>query len=248
MTIRCRTQTDVKLSSELKIFARCKGPSDPITGFEGMLKADKILKERDSRGLLIGSLVEDIWTGCSKRDLSNHKDVDVLVLDPDFIPQKLFEGGIDWWLPREKEIEYCVSGCDTCKSFENAKYYQNGNGVILWFNIERTKQALLVLRHPLQEPGLYIPSREFYANMRAEEARVRSDVVSGDPKDRKTAAELLKEEISRELDRRTLPEYVQKEFKGRILAGEPNSSGLSSSQYLEPRGIAPEAYAELQRR
>ena len=53
-----------------------------VKGLEGMKIADKILKERNARGVLIGGLAGAIWNKeTTLGELDAHKDVDVYVLD-----------------------------------------------------------------------------------------------------------------------------------------------------------------------
>jgi len=98
-------------------------------GLDGMLAADSILKSRNSSGVLIGGLCEEVWNQQTKpEDLLKHKDVDVLVLNPEFELQQNFEGGIDWWLEKQGRIKVAstLGYLD-----QNESWDENANQVIL---------------------------------------------------------------------------------------------------------------------
>src|SRR3989338_7233339 len=66
---------------------------DSVKGLYGLQEAHTILKDNNSRGILIGGLSEAIWNrNVTTSELSAHKDVDVAVLDDYFQPED-FEGG-----------------------------------------------------------------------------------------------------------------------------------------------------------
>jgi len=101
-TLGHRLKHSQKLGLKLLLEQKLNHPEYPNMqkGLQGMQIADKILKERNARGVLIGGLSEAIWNQKRKLDeLIAHKDVDVAVLDNHFELNKPFENGIDWWLP-----------------------------------------------------------------------------------------------------------------------------------------------------
>jgi len=112
------------------------------TGIEGMLTAHDILKEKGDVGVLIGGLSEHIWSQRTKpEDLKKHKDVDVLVLSPanDY---NLFEGGIDWWLPRSERLKIpTLSGY--LEGTQN--WWENGYDTVMSFGVSEYRP---------HEPGL----------------------------------------------------------------------------------------------
>jgi len=151
---------NLQLKNLLQLSQKLKHPDIPdvIQGIDGMRLADKILKERDSSGLLIGGLPERIWNYRTKpEDLYKSKDVDVLVLNDEFKLEKNFEGGIDWWLPKYSNIKIISDASEYTK---NQKYYENGNDVFLYFSIDKYSELL---------PGLYIPSKDLIINIKIAE-------------------------------------------------------------------------------
>lgn len=73
---------------------------DAVSGIEGLRMADQILKELDAVGMLIGGLAKKLWHGVtSDEQLSEHKDVDVLVLSQDCASHpEQWVSGVDWWV------------------------------------------------------------------------------------------------------------------------------------------------------
>lgn len=136
-------QETLSLKMELKSLLELSqtlrhGPHDVPAikrGLEGMICADEILKRRRAVGILIGGLSEAIWNQQRNPDeLSAHKDVDVMVLDPSFRLKEPFEGGIDWWLPKSQEL--IIEGAGSRIEKSQTTWWQNGNGVILSFGAE----------------------------------------------------------------------------------------------------------------
>ncbi len=136
-----------------------RSPSFPnaTRGLEGMIVADRILKQRKAIGVLIGGLATTIY---QKKPLAKHKDVDVMVADESFELKEEFEGGIDWWLPHCDKIDIH----DVAGYRENiaAKWWSNGNNVTLQFGIEVCDNNL--------EPGLQLPTQDWVKEMRLTEA------------------------------------------------------------------------------
>lgn len=131
-------------------------------GKEGMQVADAILKERESTGILIGSLVESIWT--RKRKLDDHKDVDVMVTSDHFYIDENFKGGVDWWIPSEESLRINIPG----GYMDNipVKWWSNGHWIALNFGIIPVNEL---------EPGLHIPNYDWYITMRTFEALSQVD-------------------------------------------------------------------------
>lgn len=96
-----------------------------VRGLEGMSIADKILKDYDATGILIGGLSEAVWYR-KETDLSRHKDVDVLVVGDTAISR--FEGGIDWWLQRNDRY---VNGHDIGLLFSVRQKYELPAGLYI---------------------------------------------------------------------------------------------------------------------
>ncbi len=164
-----------------------------VKGLEGIEIADKILKEKGAVGLLIGGLSEAIWNPRNTRNALNalsekHKDVDVLI---PYISPGLeiddFEGGVDWWLPRELKIKI---------KYESATVEEN---VLFWENCLKVRLAFTVLvrtKEPLLS-GLYIPEPDFIRSMREAEvfARVDTKNVEVEESTRELFGEKLRKRI-----------------------------------------------------
>lgn len=73
---------------------------DPQKGIIGMEVAHKVLQKNQAVGILIGGLLTRIWhtEEIDHKDFSDHKDVDVLILDTDkWLPKNKWQHGIDWF-------------------------------------------------------------------------------------------------------------------------------------------------------
>lgn len=150
-TLQIRRECGLKHLIECSDRHKNQAPPNALRGLEGMLFADRFLKERDVIGLLIGSLaLESYNSTATEENLSSYKDVDVLVIN--HLPLKQdFEGGIDWWIPD--------TGKDTA-----IRNFKNGNEVVLRYSVLRDT------RHPPKKPGLYITSRKMILDMKEYEA------------------------------------------------------------------------------
>ncbi len=97
-----------------------------------------------------------------------HKDVDVLVLSQPYCTPEAsnhnypsrFEGGIDWWYPREVKASYTSTGGIAVENI-TLQGFTNGNGVLLHYWTEMKQECA---------PGLYLPCPEWVAGMRVAEA------------------------------------------------------------------------------
>ncbi len=185
---------------------KLKHPEYPNSarGLEGMKLAHQILQERKTSGILIGGLSEAVWSQKRKEeDLYKHKDVDVLILN--YSVEK-FEGGIDWWLPNEGRI---TLSSDVVRSKgADAKWYKNGNDVILSFGVEERNQLA---------PGLYIPDREWVIEMREAEAEANVDYSRIDASFDDEVFKKFRTHIERRVKTR-LPKFILETFKDFILS------------------------------
>ena len=217
-----RLSHDQKQSLALLLKVELRDPYvSSVRGIEGMRVADRMLKEQDATGILIGGLAQSVWNKNRRlEDLEKHKDVDVLVIDDHFDIDR-FEGGIDWWLPQEGFVEY-VDEYNNASSL-NAKWWQNGNGIILSY-------AVNFWNEPRQK-GLYIPSIDTVINMRM------SDALSGIP-----IARLMKmdDDVTEKFEKNlrvymsnVLMSPVRREFKN-ILSSE---NCVYSIQEISPREL-----------
>lgn len=173
-------------------------------GLEGMIKAHEILQDRDSVGVLIGGLSEEVWNQRrTPEDLYKHKDVDVLVLTDHFNLSKQFEGGIDWWLPREEKLS--IKSPYTIMENVPVRWYTNGFDVPLSFG--STQRIGL-------EPGLYIPGPEWVFNMREAEVKAHIDYKITELEVDDNVLERFKSSMKMGTK---LPKFLREKFKGYIL-------------------------------
>lgn len=196
-----RQETKITAGQIYALLQTLKDPEFPqaAKGLDGMLAADRLLREGDATGVLIGGLSEAVW---NKRrtaaELAQHKDVDVLVLDHYFRIEESFEGGVDWWLPEASRYGW---------------RWSNGNDCTLLFGVKK-KQEL--------PSGLYILSPQSVLKMREYEAR---SAVSG--VDDETHGRLLKQ-LGRNLKTR-VPTFIEKAFEGKILDQNYETSAVRLS-------------------
>lgn len=138
-----------KLSLCLKLELRIDPPRylDAIKGLDGLVKANEILKTKNLVGITIGGLARKFWERTIGSEDFLRKDVDVLVFSKNKKPVniKYGEGGIDWWIPREKYISYYDKTGANIRG--NFIFFENMNGAILNF---------IALLDDDIEPGLYM--------------------------------------------------------------------------------------------
>lgn len=127
-------------------------------GIEALKEADRILSERNAVGVVAGSVIKSLWSTDSEPDIDQHKDIDVLVLSPNFTLQQPFEGGIDWFLPEERRLEI-VSGKGHSSINKTVRYWVNGNGVFMRAGIVPDDQVHKMTR------GLWIADVDFYKQL-----------------------------------------------------------------------------------
>lgn len=178
---------------------------NPTKGLEGMRIANQMLQARQSVGLLIGGLAEEVWRTKDPKHLERHKDVDVLVFNDEFKINHDFEEGIDWWLPQNDTIRtHDIGGIS-----DNipVRYWLNGNNVVLSYG------AVL---HEELEPGLYIPGKDCAADMRIEAilANVDRARLEGDLDE--DAIESFVDKTRKKLKNELMP-TIGREFKSQIL-------------------------------
>lgn len=129
----------------------------PIKGLEGLEKADSVLREQGVAGFLIAGVLGDLWSkdSVNKKSLAKHKDVDVVVLDPEFRLEKRWQYGIDWFSPKKEGLMSAGYG------FEYM--FKAGPPIVLNYKIEQKEKL---------DPGLWIPDAILYSKMRFVEASV----------------------------------------------------------------------------
>ncbi|MBT4804923.1 hypothetical protein HON71_02010 [Candidatus Woesearchaeota archaeon] len=200
-----------KLALKQLLLLELKHPEYPdvVKGLEGMKIADKVLKEKEVAGVLIGGLAEAVWNQRRKvEDLYQHKDVDVMVLSETSFDK--FEGGVDWWLPQKGRVKV---NTEYRRNESEKQWYENGNGVILSFGARGGNNL---------EPGLYIPDRQWVVNMREYEARAHVDenvTVGLDD----NVYEKFRDHVKKKVKTR-LPKFICEEFDRQIMSYqyEPN--------------------------
>lgn len=177
-------------------------------GFDGMGVADRVLREHNACGVLIGGLSEAVWNKRrTKEELAKHKDVDVLVLEEDSDIGK-FEGGIDWWLPREGKVrEYSAFIPEEID--KKVRWYENAMNSRLSFGAESIMREFFPLTS-----GLYIPGSEWVVDMRESEAMAYID--SSIEMDY-GVIDALRNRLRKTIKTR-LPKFISKTFKGKILS------------------------------
>lgn len=200
------------LLQTLSLRQKLKEPSFPnaLRGLRGLAKADSILRERNGVGLLIGGLAESIWNKNRTDDeLSEHKDVDVLVATPKLSFED-FEGGIDWWNMEKVNFDSLwLDGSAAPVINVERKFWVNGNGCALMYRIESLNSL---------DPGLYLPSPSLAIEIRVVEifASIASSVkvIEEDEK-------LFRERLAKKLGIKTrLPYFLHSKFKEMIVSSE----------------------------
>jgi len=173
-------------------------------GLEGLMVSHEHLKEKNTCGVLIGGLAESVWNKWrSKEGLYSHKDVDVMVLSDEFKLSEDFEKGIDWWLPYDGEITIKADGVSDFQIRQ--RWWKNCNNVPLSFKIEKQYGF---------EPGLYITSPDFIANIREAEALANVDYGKVEIDD--DVLEAFESKVKKQMGTR-VPKYIEDEFSGYIL-------------------------------
>jgi len=199
-----------------------KEPSFPnaAKGLEGMLTAHAMLKDRNSYGVLIGGLAEEVWSQKRKEeDLYKHKDVDVMVINSDFSLSEDFEGGVDWWLPYTERM---TTGNVFSRVEADRSSWSNGCNVTLNFGIkqkfmdEYSQNPELIEEHYGLNPGLYILRPEEIVNLRLCEALSNIDYrVNVEIDDE--VIEAFEENVGKTMKTR-IPKFIREPFEGYILS------------------------------
>lgn len=196
----------LKCVLELRQELHTPEPPEAIRGVEGMLAAHELLQKRESVGLLVGGLSEEVWNyQTTEAAMAAHKDVDVLVITPFFELHKKFEQGIDWWLPISERIT--IKRTDGTSELEK-KWWQNGYGVALNYGVNI---------HTSLKPGLYFPSPDFVLDMRfAEMESYRDDARIASEEDGEQSS-LLRERLAKKLKiNGRVPPFLETLFEGYI--------------------------------
>jgi hypothetical protein len=199
-----KKRLELRSLHEAKLIRRHIDSPNASKGLEGLLNADELLKLRESRGLLIGGLSRAVWNkNRTPENLYLHKDVDVVVFDSHFDPSYL-EGGIDWWIPKSARIETASS------IYPDARWYENGNDVVLGFNPE--------LKYDLS-PGLYIMDPKMVVDMEAAEAEAFTDsnVFVDDE-----VIKMYRKNVAESMGK-CLPEFILSYFSEKIISEKYNS-------------------------
>ncbi|MAH03783.1 hypothetical protein CMI39_03290 [Candidatus Pacearchaeota archaeon] len=207
--IKLDTKQKLGLKNLLLLEQKLKHPEYPNMkkGIDGLNTAHKILKKYQSPGILIGGLAEGVWNQRRKiNELYKHKDVDVLVLDKNLKLSEKFEGGIDWWLPKEEKIT--IRSDSGNKEDISQQWWKNGNGVILSFGVKEDYKL---------SPGLYIPSSKWIVNMREAEAESNINYGGINVEIDYEIFEKFKAHIEKRVKTR-LPRFIKDKFKGHILS------------------------------
>lgn len=197
--VRLAAQQRLKLKQllELRLELRSPEPQEAKKGLEGIGIANQLLEARGLRGILIGSLAEDIWKTSNIDSLARHKDVDVAVLSEPGKSVKIsrFEKGIDWWLPETGRLKVRDGG--TVIEGE-LQWWENGNGVVIGVGLELAAEELAAL--PV---GLSIPTPRWMINMRVAEILARQDqeIVSIEEE----VIDALRKKLEKEMNKTNLP-------------------------------------------
>ena len=213
-TLGHRLRHKQKLGFKLLLEQKLIHPEYPnmLKGLEGMKIADKILKERNARGVLIGGLSGAIWNQRRTADeLIAHKDVDVAVLDNHFELNKPFENGIDWWLPQTKEISF---KSEFSEKKLNQTWYENSAEVVLSFGMKINMNYEKNL-----SSGLYIPNSDWVIKMKLYEALAHVDYEAVDVEIDEDVFEKFELE-KRKTIKTKVPKFISKEFGENILSDE----------------------------
>ena len=184
----------LSLEQLIKMEQIFKDPEDvPMAekGFDGILKADAILREKRSMGILIGSLADSLLKLIKAtnehndaeeenilKNFTKHKDVDVLVCNAHIkIPENLKEElGMDSinirGLKKEPTFDRFEGGIDWWIYNDNDPLMaKNGHNVGLLFNI------IPLLLHEAKEakPGLYIPYPKLVIDTKIHQIKTKSE-------------------------------------------------------------------------
>ena len=135
-------------------------PPEALKGIDGVVETDALLKDKGAVGILVGGMLRVMSEPEITGDTLTRKDIDVVIMNEhDWVPEKKWEGGVDWWAhntdgvitspgayspgetgPKVRHIEFAYSAADRYKCYMR------------------------------REPGLYIPdlasrNQIFYAEM-----------------------------------------------------------------------------------
>lgn len=220
--VRLNLNQKLGLKHLLLLEQKLRHPDIPnvLKGLEGMKVAHQILQTRGAVGVLIGGLSEAVWDQRRKpEDLLTHKDVDVAVLDDDFELTEKFEGGIDWWMPKTGKVRM-VSDISIVEGVEK-KWYENGNGLVLSFGINKNFEL---------KPGLYIPDPYWIEDMRVFEVDARVDYGRISVEIDEDVFQRFRMEIRKRV-KSCLPRFIREEFEGYILTSWEGWGGVELVEF-----------------
>jgi len=182
-------------------------PPNVITGRPGLEAADKILKEHNAIGIVIGSMSASLHNRLANEErLKKHSDVDVVVLSPDFELSEPFEGGVDWWVSKTLTLDVITDlGIN-----ENVRetIFVNGNDIYLPVGIDKYSFS-----HHL-EPGLYLPDRDFLIGLTENVVLSRVDVAVDEE-----VLEAFRKRLEKQIGESISPVWQKNFGKDRILSG-----------------------------
>ena len=122
------------------------------TGLEALFGADRILKEKNAVGIVVGSMAAALWNPATTSTvLEKHDDLDVMVLSPR-TRFEINEGGIDWWTPRERSLR--LNGSEIPRKI---RYWANAHDIFI-------RAGILPIDTTKLAPGLYLASAAFAAD------------------------------------------------------------------------------------
>lgn len=170
-TQKLETNQRQELANRLNVVLETPAPKEVIVGIEGMLKAGEILQKNNEVGILIGGMAKKCWERTTDVIDFDKKDVDVLVISKNNKESSInFGQGIDWWLPKNKHVEF-KNDFNSIINTENI-YFTNVNNVVLRFRIKLPENV---------NPGLYIMDLEQLITMQYVEATSKLNIKNEDP-------------------------------------------------------------------
>lgn len=203
---------------QLKLVA--PAPPEAITGIEGINLAHEELLKNNLTGILIGGVAEAVWNkDRTPQELSEHKDVDVLVL-PERKGETIegLDNKIDWWLPMTERLRV---ERDNSYTEITLSFWQNMNKAILSFGIGDYYNL---------PKGLLVPNPEWIAEMRFKEAEAST-----------------KEELDVEIEEAFLKK-IRKRMKNRLMLLIKNTfPNLATIDNVPIRGLDIEEVISLNR-
>jgi SAM-dependent methyltransferase len=135
-------------------------PEKARKGLEGLVEADRILKECGAIGIVVGSISAALYgADTTVSVLSGHSDVDVAVLTPGFEIREPFEGGIDWWLPVKLSPQHMIEDAGGRRV---ETIFVNANDCFIRAGMKLNTSYMDVQE---MKPGLYLPKKSFLVDI-----------------------------------------------------------------------------------